>query len=118
MPLQKLSLQTLGELDAGGVLAFEKLLSRAASDCLDRPNDPTARKITLELEVTPVLEQDLTCSEAKIRFHATAKLPAYRTKERSLGVRQSQGGGMLVFNPDSPDNVHQSTLLPDEGDDE
>ena len=78
MPLQKLSLSTLSDLDAGGVLAFEKLLSRAASDCLDRPNDPTARKITLELEVTPVLEQDLTCSEAKIRFHATAKLPTSR----------------------------------------
>lgn len=115
MPLQKLSLASLKNLDPGGALAVEKLLSRAALDCIDRPADNAARKVTLEFELEPVLNDDMTCDEVKCRIHATAKFPAYKTKVRSLGVRPG-GGGMFVFNEDSPDNVHQETLLPEDGD--
>lgn len=111
--LRKLSLETVGKLDQGGALAFEKLLSRAAADCIDRPADNTARKVTLEFELEPVLDDDMTCTEVKCRIQATAKLPSYKTKVRSLGVRPG-GGGMFVFNEDSPDNVRQGTLLEDD----
>lgn len=103
-------------LDPGGAAAVEKLLNRAALDCIDRPADQTVRKVTLTFEITPVLEDDMTCSEAKCQLHAKAVFPAYVTKARSLGVRQAKSGGMFVFNEDSPDNVNQATMLPEDED--
>ena len=51
MALQKLTLVSVKNLDPGGALAVEKLLSRAALDCIDRPADNAARKVTLEFEL-------------------------------------------------------------------
>jgi hypothetical protein len=115
MPLQKLSLENLKDLDAGGVLAIDGLITRVANDVMDRPFDATARVVTIQLKFEPVVEQDGRCDEVKIQVIGKAAVPDYKTKLRSLGARKTQAGGMFVFNPDSPDNVNQRTLI---GDDE
>ena len=113
MPVQPLNLRTLAELDLGkGAEAFQRLLKRAVEDCMDRPGDKTARKVALEIHIVPIMEQGGDCTEVAAEIHCTAKVPTYRTKPYSMGVRK---GGHLVFNPDSPDNINQSTFI-DEGD--
>lgn len=110
--LQKFTLDTLKDLDGGkAALAFEQHVRRAANDCLDRPGDQTARKITLEIKLSPVLNADLTCDEVKAQIEASSAVPKHRTKEYSFGIRAN---GMLVFSQDSPDNVNQTTMLDDD----
>jgi hypothetical protein len=118
MPLERLTLESLKLLDAGGVAAVDQLMSRVALDCLDRPGDTTSRTIDLKMAFKPVIDPDGSCSEVKVQIQAVAKLPSYKTKVRSLGARQMKGGGMFVFQPDAPDNVNQGSLLPEDEEDE
>lgn len=109
MSVRLLNLQSLAELDLGkGAEAFQVLLKRAVEDCMDRPGDKTARKVALEIHIVPVMEQGGDCTEVSAEIHCTARVPTYRTKPYSMGVRK---GGMLVFNPDSPDNINQTTFI-------
>jgi hypothetical protein len=114
MSVQQLTLATLEKLDMGkAAAALQEHLKRAAIDCMDRPGDGKARKVTLQFDITPIVTPDLTCDEVHIQIQAASKVPTHRTKVYSCGLRKN---GMLVFNPDSPDNVNQNTLL--DGDDD
>lgn len=114
MSLHLLSLESLNDLDGGKAAeAFKLHLRRAAMDCVDRPGDPKARKVTLEVELTPDPEPDGTCDRVHFQIRASSAVPKHQTRLYSAGLRAN---GALVFNEDSPGNVQQSTLLPD-GDD-
>jgi hypothetical protein len=103
------TLDTLKELDGGKAYeAFMMQLGRAALDCYDRPADAKARKVTLEVCLTPILEPGGDCTEVKAQIHAKSVVPPHRTKEYSFGLRR---GGQLAFNVDAPDNVNQATML-------
>lgn len=107
--LQKFTLESLQDLDGGkAALAFEQHIRRAANDCIDRPGDETARKVTFEITLCPVGGQDGTCDEVSAQIHVSSSVPKHKTKPYSMGLR---AGGMLVFNGDAPDNVNQKTLL-------
>lgn len=109
MPVVQLTLDSLVNLDLGkGAEAFNRHLRRAVEDCMDRPADTTARKVQLEISLIPIMEQGGDCVEVSAQIHAASKVPPHRTKLYSMGVRK---GGILVFNPDSPDNVNQSTFI-------
>ena len=95
---------------------FKRFLDRAAADCEDRPSDPKGRKVTLEIEMTPVLESDLQCTEVKAIVKAKLSVPDFKTKEYSFGLRKTNKGAILVFSEDSPSNINQQSL--DLGDDE
>lgn len=110
--IHQLKLESLKDLDAGkAVIAFERHLTRAANDCADRPGDRKPRKVILEINLTPVLDEDLDCTEVKAQIQVTSKVPVHRTKVYSLGMRRN---GILVFNEDSPEAIDQTTLLPDD----
>lgn len=112
MPVVPLTLKSLADLDLGkGAEAFQRHLRRAIEDCMDRPADTTARKVTLEISVVPVMEQGGDCTEVAAQIHCASKVPPHRTKIYSMGVRK---GGHLVFNPDSPDDINQTTFLGEE----
>jgi hypothetical protein len=52
-----LNAETLSHLDSGRAsAALDQALKKAVLDCLDRPGDDRPRKITLCLEVKPVME--------------------------------------------------------------
>jgi hypothetical protein len=107
----KVSLDSLGLLDEGkGAAAFQALLDRAADDCDDRPGEPKPRKVTLEIEMVPVLEADLQCTEVKAVVKAKLTVPQFSTKEYSFALRKTNKGSILVFSEDSPSNVNQGTL--------
>ena len=114
--LLRLSLQNISQLDSGLAMEmFQGNLRRAVKDCLDRPTDRRARKVTLQVNLTPVTEirgNIVDCDGAKGVFLCKAKLPDFESREVDFGVQQS---GELLFNPDSPQNHKQMTLL-DDGD--
>jgi hypothetical protein len=115
--LHQFTLENLARLDNGkAAAALDQHIRRAAADCMDRPADPKARVITLQIDLEPVLDTgDLSCSEVKAQIHVTSKVPSHKTRVYSLGLRRN---GVLIFSEDSPDNINQTTLLdgPDGGD--
>jgi len=113
--IEQVSYETLPKLEDGrGVAAFNVLLKRAIHDCMDRPGEPKARKITLQIDLTPVVDQDLSCTEVKLQILAKCGIPDYATKVYSTGARKSASGPMLVFNNDSLQNINQGTFTEDE----
>ena len=114
MSVLQFTLKNLEDLDGGkGAVAFEQHVRRAALDCMDRPGDKAARKVVLEVTLIPVMEAGGDCTTVDAQIKVSSAVPKHQTKPYSFGLRR---GGMLVFNPDSVDNVNQTTLM--DGDDE
>jgi hypothetical protein len=107
MSLIPLSLSNLRHLYLGKAdQMFANQIQRAAEDCFSRPGDQTARKVTLEVSVTPVLPQDGDCNEAKVQLRCVASLPKFKTKEYTMALRR----GGLLFSRDEDDYAQQSIL--------
>jgi hypothetical protein len=95
-------------LDGGRIHeAFMAELRRVAIDCEDRPGDDHARKVSIELQVTPVCDEQGKLDSLSGKFHVTSTVPKRRSKSYSFGFRQ---GGRMVFNDLSDDNIHQKTI--------
>lgn len=110
------SLANLDALDGGkAALAFAMHVKRAALDCMDRPGDGTARSVTLKITMVPRMESDGDCNEVFSQLKVTSSLPPHQTKMLSLAMKRN---GSLLFNPDSLDDVNQTTLLPEHGEDD
>jgi hypothetical protein len=115
--LQKLSLETLDQLDMGKISAtLEVHLRRAIADCEDRPLDPKARSVTLQFDMTPIVTDDRDCTEANLQVQCHSKVPTHKTRVYNMGIRKFDDGHALVFNPDSPGNVNQQTFMNGEDD--
>lgn len=109
MPLHSFTLENLENLDLGKAsAAFNMQIRRVAADCLDRPGDANARKVTLEVVAKPVTNDDGSCERVKLQIQVTSKIPSYRTRVYDLGLRKN---GVLVFSEDSPENFDQSTMF-------
>lgn len=123
MGLERLTIDALARIDFGSVAAaFKTHVERLVRDCVDRPGVKNARKVALELKLTPVAEvrgNTIDCGGAKGVFRIKSSIPDHETQAVDFGVRHD---GSLVFNEDSPRDHRQSTLLPagddDESDDE
>ena len=112
MPLHSLTLENLESLDLGkAAIAFNQQIRRVAEDCLDRPGDGNARKVTLEVVVKPETNDDGSADRVKLQIQVTSKIPSYRTRVYDLGLRKN---GVLVFSEDSPENFDQTTMFDEE----
>jgi hypothetical protein len=108
MEILQFTLDNLKDLDGGkAVLAFQTHIVRAANDCLDRPAEPKARTVVLQVELIPVMEPGGDCTEVSLSIQAKSTVPTHKTKAYSMGLRRN---GVLVFAPDSPDHIDQTTL--------
>jgi hypothetical protein len=107
-------LTRLNQVDFGKAhVAFQKCLETVVRDCLDRPGDKSVRKVSLDMEVKPVMAQDGDVMECEVAFKVQTKLPAYQTAGRPYAADR---GGRLIFNPDAPENPEQTTIMDaDEG---
>lgn len=109
MPIQQLSLAGLSLLDLGKTeAALAQHLRRVARDCYDRPGDRKARKVSLEIAVTPVLDADGGCELVKVQVQVTSAVPKMRTREYEMRLRPN---GSISFNEDLPTDFDQSTLF-------
>lgn len=103
----RLSLATLGQLDLGKIdAAFAAELRHVVKDCIDRPHEESARKVVLELAVTP-RASDGVCSVVDGEFTLKSTVPPRRTRPYEMAVHAS---GQLLVNPESPDDIRQGTL--------
>jgi len=109
MTVHELNLASLMEqLDGGRINeAFMAELRRVAMDCEDRPADNKVRKVSLELQIEPVCDDQGQLDSLTGKFHVTSTVPKRRSKSYSFGFRR---GGKLVFNDLSEDNIHQQTI--------
>lgn len=110
----ELDFTNLARLDEGRI---DKLLryhlQRIAMDCVARPGDNTARKVTLEFVAKPVIDPDTgECMESRLEIECKSKMPTHRSKPYSMLV-SNQG---FKFNQDFPDEVDQPSLY--QGDEE
>jgi len=114
MGLKRLTLETIKDLDSGIAMeTFSIAVQRAVKDCLDRPGDKRARKVMLSLNITPkavVTNNTIDCEGARGIFQCKVKIPDWETREVDFGVQQD---GNLIFNPDSPTDHRQMTLIDD-----
>jgi len=117
--LFQLTAGSLKHLDRGAAgVSLDHAIARAVKDCIDRPGDDRARKITLQIEIKPVTEtinNVITCEGAKGVYKVRLRTPDWESNELDFGVREN---GMLIFSEDSPANHRQAQLFTDEEGDE
>lgn len=79
----------------------------AARDVLDRPRSKKKRRITMHLDVIGVCDEDGELRDVAIEAELVpVKIPNYVT--HPIKAKATANG--LQFNPDSPDDVHQTTI--------
>lgn len=103
----KLTLTSLKQLEDGKVvLAFDRELARVVRDCVDRPGDATARKVTLTMIVTPDAYEGV-CEAVNSEFRVQSSVPVRRSRPYHMEV---DARGAVLVNPASPEQVNQHTL--------
>ena len=108
MAVHELTLSQLDALDNGRiVVAWQQALKRAVADCEDRPAVSETRKVILQTEIVPVLDQDAQLETVKVQFKIKDTVPTRKTKKYDMQPRRGQ---QLAFNDLSDDNVQQRTL--------
>lgn len=108
------SLEALQHLDGGkAAIAFRRAVEDCVRDCQDRPLDDKARKVTLELSITPVAGEDpefensYRAESVEGQFKISTALPKRQTKPYSFGI---DAKGRMFFSKNSPENVAQTTF--------
>lgn len=108
MPIVELNLANLNDLDDGRVAtAFLHELRRVVQDCMDRPGDKSARKVTLEFTLKPVIDEGGSCEAAEGDFKIKSTVPVRKSKTYSFGVNKK---GHLSYSTNSPENIDQLTF--------
>ena len=114
---QKMSEKGLAAIAAmqGGAVdeRFIRLFRLAVQDCDDRPGETKARKITLQVELTPVPQGHGHAPHVEISAGLKSAIPDYRSAPTEAKVMH---GGDAVFNDLAPDNPDQRTFDEPEAD--
>lgn len=105
------------DLIQGGVAAeiVRTMLMQGGNDCRQRPGEAGARTTTITFTQVPVIDKASgkhLKNEVQIAF--ANKFPAQRLSPISVACKAN---GMLMFNPDSLDNVDQTTIFDGRRDD-
>jgi len=105
--IEKFSLKSLADIDAGRVReAFEQAIARCEADCKDRPAVEAARKVTLTVSMSPVIEADGEMGSCNLQFQITDSVPMRKSKVYNM--KSARGG--LLWNELSPDEINQTTI--------
>jgi hypothetical protein len=107
MPLEVFNTAALSIIDGGRIrTGLDLALKRVCEDCNDRPFLKKSRKVTLEIEITPVPDGE-GLDSCSVEFKIRERIPARSSK--SYNMRAGNGGGLL-FNELSPEDVDQGTI--------
>lgn len=100
----------LPKLDNGLLkVIFDKYLTQIVEDCKDRPAESKPRTLTLELAFVPRSENPgrNECDGVSMAWKVKPKAPDQISRPYDMSIRKN----MLFFNPDSPDNIDQTTMF-------
>lgn len=111
MPQTQFNLTNLCELDSGKAnLAINHHIRQCVRDVQDRPGDKAKRKVFVEIEFTPALDEaTATLDTVNVRIKTKVSVPVRQTKGYPM---LPTGDGTLMFQPHSPENPRQGDLLP------
>ena len=103
-----LTLETLPRLDDGlPAVQFNRLMEAAVKDCMDRPGDDKARKVTMQVSMKPDGTNNV-CDRVVIEIEFKATVPQYCTRQYHAATHTS---GKLLFSPSSPDDPDQMGMF-------
>lgn len=108
MGMVEFNVKTLNDVADGIVSrAFMKELEKAVRDCLDRPKYKKPRTVTLELKLTPQIDEDGSCEGAFGEFDVRSKLPSRKCDPIAFKLNRQ---GQLAFSENNPGNPDQATI--------
>lgn len=108
MALKYFDLAELSNIDGGRVaVAFAQALQRAVADCEDRPGEEKARKVMLQMELSPVVDEEGNCEGVNTAFQIKDNVPTRKSRVYNFGLKS---GGRLFYSDESPGNVNQLTF--------
>lgn len=111
--IHNLTLESLIHFDGGtAAVAFSRMLQRAIADCKERPTESRVRKVTLQVELTP-LEQDGVLDDVEIVVQCKEVIPTYQSQTVRAQVRRQGKQLALVFGDTETETAHAE---PDEED--
>ena len=111
--MKKIDLSALGQFDGGCIAAaLDREVAYAVADCRDRPAEDKVRKVLLQIELIPQPDPSTGDVDAvEMKFQVKSTIPTRKSRKYSVGVKPNN---TLYYNSDSPDNVNQGTLLPED----
>lgn len=117
--LAQLSLATLADMDPRIEALFQSHIARIAMDCKDRPNDESARVLTMKFSVIPVSDPGdaTTCDDVTLDVSGSTSLPTHKTKTFQLKIKSDRVGTRMLFNQDIPDDIDQTAIPFERNDD-
>lgn len=106
--IAEVSFANLDSMDDGRLAALLKRhLASIANDCMNRPGDETARTLSIEFKIKPVMDSETReCEKVWCEIEMKHKLPTFRSKPYQM-VPTKAGFG---FNRDFPDNLRAQPL--------
>lgn len=109
MPQHHLTLETLGKLDAGRILAVvDHELKQIVRDIIDRPGDKAKRLVSIKIECVPILDKDTAALDTVgTTFRVSSTTPVRKSVEYPM-LATNQGS--LLFQELSPTNPRQAEL--------
>ena len=111
MPKLQLTLKTLDELDDGTIgELFERAMAAAVKDCISRPTDGKARKVSVVISVIPCPDTTgkATPGDVVTVFaEVFGTVPKKRTKDFTM---RPNVAGLLTFRPDDADHPDADKL--------
>jgi hypothetical protein len=112
MPKQTLTLDSMGDIDAGALrVAVNQALKLVTNDLSDRPALNKKRTVTIELEFKPELDRNSgspVMEGADVSWQVKQKVPAIR---RDGVAMKPQQDGQLYFHSDLPQDPDDETIM-------
>lgn len=106
--LKQFAFAEMATMDGGRIgIAVDQAIKRAAEDCWDLPGEKSARKVTIQIEIKPEVDQDGLCDAVSTVVQIKQSLPTRKTKPYDFGLRKN---GVLTYQPDALDNHDQETF--------
>lgn len=107
MALQKFNFAALAEIDGGRLRAkFDQLLERIRLDCVDRAALKKARSVKLQVNLTPIADNQGNLTGIDVSFDVEPHEP--KSQSPTYNMIPQRGG--IAFNELSPDDARQGTL--------
>jgi len=116
MPLYELKIENLVALDNKRIAeALNQAIRRAAAHCDDLPGVDAARKVSLNLNFTPVMDGEGRCETVNFEFEIVERNPKRKSKVYNGDLRKIRHNNgreecQVVFNDLSDDNANQNTF--------